>query len=150
MALDFNKYAQEGNQFLNHLANKLGHPKEKSQTAIILKAVLHTLRDRLTISESLDLIAQLPMFLKAVYVDNWKYMERPNKLKTIEDFKEEVKKQQEQLGENQFDWKMPTRDIIKNVLGVISENYLSEGEMKDVMAQLPEEMEGVIKESVKS
>ena len=149
MALDFNKYAQEGNQFLNHLANKLGHPKEKGQTSIILKAVLHTLRDRLTVSESFDLMAQLPMFLKAVYVDNWKYTERPKRLKNIDEFKEEVKKEQEQLGETQFNWEMPTSDIIKKVFGVISSNYLSEGELKDIMAQLPEEMEEVIRESAK-
>lgn len=149
MALDFNKYAQEGNQFLNHLANELGHPQEKAQTAIILKAVLHTLRDRLTVGESLNLIAQLPMFLKAVYVDNWKYMEHPKRIKTAEEFKEEVKKEQEKLGESQFDWKMNTKDIVKKVIAVMSENYLSEGEIQDILAQLPEEMEEVIRDSTK-
>jgi uncharacterized protein (DUF2267 family) len=54
MALDFNKYAQEGNEFLHSLAKELGHEKEINQTAIILKSVLHTLRDRITISESID------------------------------------------------------------------------------------------------
>jgi uncharacterized protein (DUF2267 family) len=146
MALDFDKYAQEGNEFINYLANKLEHPKERQQTAIILKAVLHTLRDRLTIGESLNLLAQLPMALKGVYVDNWKYMEQPKRIKTTEEFKEEVKKEQEKLGESQFNWDMPTKEIVKTVLGAISERYLSEGEVNDIMAQLPEEMEDVIKE----
>ncbi len=94
-----------------------------------------------------DLLAQLPMFLKAVYVDNWKYMEQPLKIKTTEEFKEEVKKEQEKLGENRFDWEMPTKDIVKKVIGVIATRYLSEGEMKDIIAQLPEEMEEVIQGS---
>jgi uncharacterized protein (DUF2267 family) len=75
MAINFNKYAEEGNLFVKNLAKSFGHPDEIGPTGIVLRAVLHTLRDRITISESLSLIAQLPMFLKAVYVDTWKFRE---------------------------------------------------------------------------
>ena len=148
MALDFDKYAQEGNEFINHLAGELGHPNEVGKTSIVLRAVLHTLRDRLTVGESINLLAQLPMMLKAVYVEDWKYSEKPVKLKSIEELKEYVKEEQEKYGETQFNWEEPTREIIATVLRVLSERYLSDGELKDIMAQLPEQMESVIRDHI--
>jgi len=148
MALDFEKYAQEGNEIINHLANELGHPQETPKTSIILRAVLHTLRDRLTVSESINLMAQLPMMLKAVYVDDWKYSDKPVKLKSIEDLKEHVKQEQEKYGETEFNWEESTRSIIETVLRVMSERYLSDGELKNIIAQLPEEMEEVVRSNM--
>jgi uncharacterized protein (DUF2267 family) len=144
MALHFEKYAQEGNIFIKNLANRLGHPEEHSQTGIILRAVLHTLRDRITIAESLNLISQLPMFLKAIYVDSWKYRERPMTYSKIEDFKAQVKKLQEQYGEQGFDWEKPTEDIIKIVFEQLK-TYVSQGEIEDILAQLPKEIEELVK-----
>ena len=49
------------------------------------------LRRRLTLDESFDLLAQLPMCIKAVYVDGWKPALFPDKsIKTLEDFIREV------------------------------------------------------------
>ena len=52
--LPFDKYAQEAQAFLNKLSEDLGHKEEKQRTLIILRAVLHTVRDRITIAESFD------------------------------------------------------------------------------------------------
>lgn len=137
MATNFDKYAQDANRFINSLAARLGHPNETARTAIILRSVLHTLRDRLTVSESLDLLAQLPMFIKGVYVDNWKYLERPTSVSTVEDFKEEVKRHQDLYGEYEFNWNNPTEEIVLAVLDELS-NYTSDGEARHIIAQLPE------------
>lgn len=145
MALNFNKYAQEGNEFIHKLAKELGHPEELGRTGIVLRAVLHTLRDRITISESFNILSQLPMFLKAVYVEQWKYSDRPKTYRKVEDFKAEVKKHQEQFGEQAFDWEKPTEDIIKIVLKTLRDNYINEGELDDIMSQLPEELETLVK-----
>ncbi len=125
------------NQFINSLAARLGHPDETARTGIILRAVLHTIRDRLTINESLDFMTQLPMFIKGVYVDNWKYRERPAQITTVEEFKEEVKKYQDQYGEYRFDWNNSTEEIILAVLDELSK-YTSAGEARHIIAQLPE------------
>ena len=145
--VNFDKYAQEGNLYLKELAEKLGHPDEKGRVSIIMRAVLHTLRERLTISESFNLMSQLPMFLKAIYVDNWKYREKPAKIKDINDFTAEVEKYQSQYGEQEFDWKKPTDEIVKIVFNSLY-SYISKGEAEDVLAQFPEELEPLIKESM--
>jgi len=140
MALNFDKYAQEGNEFINNLATKLGHPQEIARTGIILRAVMHTLRDRLTISESLHLLAQLPMFLKAVYVENWKYIEKPVRFTTLDDLTDEVKKYQDNYGESEFNWEMHTKDIVRTVLEELGK-FISKGESEHIKAQLPQELE---------
>ncbi|MFO8130494.1 MAG: DUF2267 domain-containing protein [Bacteroidales bacterium] len=149
MALHFNKYAEEGNKFLNKLAEELGYPEEKERTGIIMKAVLHTLRDRLTISESMDLLAQFPMFLKAVYVDEWKYLEKPIKIKTQEAFEDYVKMLQKRYGEEQFDWEISTEDIVKTQIALLTK-YISRGEMQDIIAQMPEDIKPLIEEAIKT
>jgi uncharacterized protein (DUF2267 family) len=146
MALQFNKYAEEGNQFVNKLAFELGHPEEKSRTGIVLRSVLHTLRDRITVSESLNLISQFPMFLKAIYVDNWKYLESPLQYSTIDEFSKEVENHQERYGEHDFDWKKSTTEIIQIVLGEMSQ-YISRGEAESIISQLPAELKDLVRES---
>ncbi len=144
MTLHFDKYAQEANEFMNKLAKDLGHPDERNRAGMILRAVMHTLRDRITISESFNVLAQLPMFLKAVYVENWKYSERPATYSKIEDFKNEVKKQQELYGEQDFNWQKSTEEIIHIVMDHLKQ-YISQGEIEDIMAQLPEELEELVR-----
>lgn len=147
MAINFDKFAQEGNLFLKELAQQLGHPEEQARSGIILRAVLHTLRERITMGESLNMLAQLPMFLKGVYVDNWKYSEKPVRINTKEEFFEEVEKHQDQYGEQQFDWKKSTEEIVRIVIKELGK-YVSKGEFEDITAQLPKDLKDIFSESI--
>ncbi len=142
MAINFDKFAQEGNLFLKELSQQLGHPDEQARTGIILRAVLHTLRERITIGESFNLLAQLPMFLKAIYVDNWKYKEKPKRISTKEEFFKEVEKHQDQYGEQQFNWEKSTEEIAGIVVRELGK-YVSKGEFEDITAQLPNELKDI-------
>ncbi|MGM0377598.1 MAG: DUF2267 domain-containing protein [Bacteroidota bacterium] len=144
MSVNFNKYAEEGNAFINHLAKNLGHPQETTRTGIILRAVLHAFRERLTIPESFNLLSQLPMFMKAIYVEGWKYSERPEKFDKKE-FLEEIKRHQDQLGENEFPWKESTEEIVKTVINDLR-TFISKGEIDDILAQLPDDFKELFEE----
>ena len=71
MALNFNQYATEGNTFLKNYTKKMNLGVDKDKAGRILSSILHALRDIIPTEESLQLIAQFPMFLKAVYVNGW-------------------------------------------------------------------------------
>ncbi len=146
MAINFEKAAHEGNEFLNRLAKSLGHPEEKGRTGIIMRSVMHTLRERITIAESLNLLAQLPMFLKGIYVDKWKYQEKPTNIRRKEEFLDAVKNHQAHYGEQDFDWEKSTEDIVKIVLRELG-TYVSNGEFEDIMAQMPPSIKELIRES---
>jgi uncharacterized protein (DUF2267 family) len=146
MAINFNKYAEEGNLFVKNLAKAFGHPEEIGRTGIILRAVLHTLRERITVSESISMIAQLPMFLKAIYVDTWKYREKPARLNK-EAFLKEVERHQDQYGEYEFKWEKSTEEIVKLVLKELG-TYITKGELEDILAQLPEDLKELFTEAM--
>jgi uncharacterized protein (DUF2267 family) len=71
MALEFEKYAMKGNEFINLLAHRLGDT-DRDRAARILRSVFRALRKHLTVEESMELLSHLPMALKGVYVDGWK------------------------------------------------------------------------------
>jgi len=70
MALNFNQFAVEANTFLKTYTKKL-NTTDTEKAGRILSSILHGLRDVISMEESLNLIAQFPMFLKAVYVNGW-------------------------------------------------------------------------------
>jgi len=61
---------------------------------VILKAVLHTLRDRFPINECVHFSACLPLLLKGVYFDGWVPLDKPIKLKTANDFLDAIDRHQ--------------------------------------------------------
>ena len=125
----------------------MDHPDEIGREGIIARSVIHSLRDRITISESFDVIAQLPMFLKAIYVDNWKYLEKPMKFDTVEDFCKEVERRQELQGEQEFNWNKSTEEISQIVFKELGK-HLTEGEAGHVIDQLPKELKTLFEKSV--
>lgn len=143
MAVNFDKFAHEGNEFINELAKKLHQTENKGQVSILVRAVLHVLRDRITIPQSFNLMAQLPMFLKGIYVDQWKYRERPASIRTMQEFCQAVEDEQAKYGEREFDWEASTEELVKAVLEVIGMRYISAGEISDIVSELPAELKQV-------
>lgn len=141
--LQFDKYAQEANHYLKTLAKDLGHPEEEDAASRLLRAVFHTIRERITISESFDLISQLPMFLKAVYVDQWSYQEEPKKYRNAETFIERVEDFQKRYGEDDFKWDQSTEQLIDMTIDSLKV-YLSDGQLEHLKGQLPEEMKSFV------
>lgn len=142
--LSFEKFAQEAHEYVNELGQQLGHPEEKERVLIIWRSVMHTIRDRIHIGESLQLMDPLPMIFKGIYVQNWKYNEKPPKdFDTIEEMKNEVKAMQEQYGEQDFPWKKSTEEIISITVNSLK-RYLSEAQLQHLKGQMPKEVKEVV------
>jgi uncharacterized protein (DUF2267 family) len=73
------------NEWLNELMQELRwDDRERAYHA--LGAVLHALRDRLTVAEAADLGAQLPMLIRGLYYEGWNPSGKPVKERKKEDF----------------------------------------------------------------
>lgn len=137
--MNFEKHAMKGNEFVHRLAIRLGDEKDRDRAARVLRSVLHALRNRLSIEESFQLMAQLPMAIKAIYVDGWSPTHRQAKIKTIADLSEVVRQEGGVSSENDFHHLSDATNAIEAVMKTIAD-YVSAGELHDIVSILPEEM----------
>ncbi len=139
MPLQFEKYAQKGAEFLNNLAISLGDSEDKDRAGRILRSVFHVLRDHLTLEESFQFLSQLPMALKALYVDSWIPQKHVEKGRTLTHFINEVIS--EDGGSSWRDF-TSAEDVLDAVYAVFStlRKHVSEGELHNMEAVLPKDM----------
>ena len=139
MKPNFEKFTQKGQAFINEVAVELGIPDEKGTAYRILRSVLHALRNKIPPQESLQLVAQLPMFIKAVYVDGWQLTKKGNKIRHLDDFLQAVKNEDGTTGEYDFRTSLEIEEAVKCVFTVLK-RHVSEGEINDVIKTLPMEI----------
>jgi uncharacterized protein (DUF2267 family) len=137
--MNFEKHAAKGNEFIHRLAIRLGDEKDRERAGRVLRCVLRALRNHLTIEESFQLMAQLPMAIKAMYVDGWVPNHTHLKTKTVDELAAEVRREDGLSSENDFpgisDALEATRAVIRTVA-----DFVSAGELHDIVAILPREM----------
>ena len=136
MTTPFDKYAMHGNEFLSQLADELYMPNEKERVLHVLKAVLHGIRNRISPEESSQFMAQLPMMVKAVYVDGWQIGKHQKRISTFEEFVDEVYDLSGGYKGLAFGDRMEAERGIQSVFKILK-NYISDGEFNDVLASMP-------------
>lgn len=144
MAMNFNQYAAEGNAFLKDYAREMDLEEDPARAARILTAILHALRELLTPEESVQMIAQLPMFLKAVYVNGWSLKKQKQKVKKLHEFITLVRALDGAAGDVDFDYSDEVAEQYIDATLVYLRKYVSEGEMQDIRGILPKDLKSLI------
>ena len=141
--LHFNKYVQEGEQFIREVAEQTNTPWDSIRAFRLTRVVLHALRNRLPTATSLQLISQLPMLIKAVYVDGWKITDSSKSIRNVGDFIEAVR---EEGGSSLMSNFVNDQEVIQVVQAVfvVLRRHISEGEIEDVLATLPKVLRSMI------
>ena len=138
--LKFDKFTQEAYEYINELASQLGHPEEKERSLTVWRSVMHTLRDRIHFGEALQLSAPLPTIFKGIYVEDWKFNEKPPlDYETVEEMKAEVKKVQKRYGEQDFAWSKSTEDIIATTIRSLK-RFMNNGQLDHLKDQMPKDV----------
>lgn len=145
MALNFNQYASDANSFMKEYAEKLDI-EDKDKAGRVLSAILHGLREVISTEESLQLIAQLPMFLKAVYVNGWSGHKK-QRVKSMIEFIDLIHRFNGVTSVNDFGSDENTIKCIKTTFLVLRK-YISYGELKDIRTELPKELKSLIFEEL--
>lgn len=147
MALNFNKYVKDGEQFVREVATELGTPEDMAKGGRILRSVLHAFRNRISPPESLQMIAQFPMLIKALYVDGWQmHTNEARQLRHLGDFIEAVREAGGRGCINDFVTDYEVEKAIRAVFKVIA-NHVSEGEIRDILGTLPAELKPLLVEA---
>jgi len=102
---------------------------DEQQAFQIIRAVLHTLRDRLTVEEAAQFAAQLPMLLQGVYYHEWTPRGKPIKMRHRQEFLDRVA--------DRLMREHDPEEACRAVFTVL-ERLMSGGEVEDVKSILPE------------
>ena len=123
---------EKAHVWLNELAGELG-TEDRQDAYRALRAVLHTLRDRLGVDEAAQLSAQLPIFVRGVYFENWDPSRTPMTYRDVDTFLAKVGGEMVSHGETEASFAV---DAVARVLS----RHVSEGELADVRAALPTDL----------
>jgi len=99
-----------------------------------LRVTLHRLRDRIPKTEAVQLAAQLPLFIRGVFFEGWKFNAPPTDQRTQSDFIESLTEEFKFGGVSLSD-----REVVSEVFGLLR-TKISEGEIEDVKACLPPQL----------
>ncbi|WP_378182794.1 DUF2267 domain-containing protein [Aquimarina sp. SS2-1] len=143
MALNFNQFAVEANTFLKEYAKEMDLIDDPDRAGRILSAVLHGLREMISIEESIQLMAQLPMFLKAVYVNGWSIKSKKPRIKHMEEFIDLVRSFDGVTSIYDFESNEIAEHYIHTTFFVLR-RYISPGEMQDIRDELPKNLKDMI------
>ena len=125
---------QKTNHWINEISDEL--KVEKHDAYRILRAYLHTIRDRLNVDENAQLAAQLPMVVRGIYFEGWSPRKGPEKLKAeefIEIFSARADLPDEVVAE----------DALRSCTQLLR-RHASEGETEDVLSTMPKDLRRVL------
>lgn len=142
MSLNFNHFAIEANTFMKKYANELQLGYDIDQAGRILSSILHGLRAVIPPEESLQLMAQLPMFLKAVYVNGWTAHDRI-KVKKMYEFIELIREFNGVTAWHDFETDELAEEYLHKTFKQLR-TYISIGELEDIRSELPKDLKSMI------
>jgi uncharacterized protein (DUF2267 family) len=121
------------NRVLREIEEAYGWPKERrNQYYAALRAVLHALRDRLTVEETAQLGAQLPMLVRGIFYAEWDPSKVPMK-QNREDFMQRIREQFPYQIEGSIE------QLERTVLQALR-RYITDGEWDDIKSAMPKDL----------
>jgi uncharacterized protein (DUF2267 family) len=117
--------------WLNEIGDVIGPDRQRCYHA--LRAVLHALRDRLTVDEAAHLAAQLPTFIRGVFYESYRPSDTPLRVRSVEDFIALVNSGLRNIAP------IDAVDATRAVFWTLA-RHITPGEIDDVKQMLPEEI----------
>jgi uncharacterized protein (DUF2267 family) len=128
----FDSTIQTTNVWLNDILERLGW-QESYRAYHALRAVLHALRDRLTVEQAAALAAQLPMLVRGFYYEGWHPHGKPVKERHKEEFLAHV------AAAFRDDPDVDPERVTRAVFQVLAK-HVTAGEIESIKQSLPAEL----------
>jgi uncharacterized protein (DUF2267 family) len=122
--------------WLKEVAEELGDEDRRSAYRA-LRAVLHTLRDRLTVEAAAKLAAQLPTLIRGIYYEDWNPSRTPLAIHDVETFLDHVVMEGRMGGETEA-------SVAVTAVARVLRAHVSPGEIDDVLSVLPDKFRVLI------
>ena len=121
--------------WLSDVSKRIGID-DKHVAYLVLRAVLHALRDRLDADTSAHLAAQLPMLVRGLYYEGWNPRDKPTRM-SYDDFVSHIEAEALLKGTSEAE------DAARAVFAVLW-NQLGDGVMSKIASVLPSDYERLL------
>ncbi len=128
----FDTTIQETNIILKDIEEEFGWEGNRKKAYDLLRAVLQTLRDLLTVEEAVEASAQLPMLVRGIFFEGWKPSKTPRRMSRGELFVEVRKKFMNESDQS-------TENLVQGVLLALG-RHISKGELEDIKSIIPKKL----------
>jgi len=128
----FDTTVHKTHAWLHDIMQELGW-EERHKAYLALRTTLHALRDRLSVEETAQLGAQLPMLIRGLYYEGWNPTGKPEKIRHKTAFLAPIR------DHFRDDWQVDPEEVARAVLKVLTQ-HVSEGEIADIKHCLPTEL----------
>jgi uncharacterized protein (DUF2267 family) len=127
------------NEWLEAVSGNLGGNVDRDVAYNLLRAVLHALRDRLSVDGTAHLGAQLPMLIRGLYYEGWHPSNKPLRVRHADEFVDLV---EEELSTS-------LSDVIGGIGAVFRalEQHLDPGAIDKLLATMPIELRELWRDS---
>jgi len=142
MSLHFYSYARKGYEFIDEVSREL-KTTDTDKVGRMIRCVFRALRNRLTVEEGFNLMAQLPMALKSVFVDGWKLKSEYQKLSHLADFISETIKEDDRSAWRDFSGEEEAKASILAVFKVLTRQF-STTEVEIIIRVLPGDLQKLL------
>jgi len=122
--------------WLKEIAQELG-VEDRVYAYRALRAVLHTLRDRMTVDVAAKFAAQLPTLIRGIYYEDWDPSRTPLPLHDVDAFLAHVASEGRMAGETEA-------SVAVSAVARVLREHVSPGEIDGVLAVLPEKFRVLI------
>lgn len=119
---------QQSQEWLKELCDN-GDLASEAEAYSVLRAVLHQLRDRLTVGEAVDLAQQLPLIVRGVYFEGWRPSHVPEKIRSRQKFLDQV-------ATRLLPHRVSPEQAVRDVFALLA-HHCDPGGIADVIGQLP-------------
>jgi uncharacterized protein (DUF2267 family) len=127
---------EKAHVWLNEIAEELGS-EDRQYAYRALRAVLHTLRDRLTVELAAELAAQLPTLIRGIYYEEWSPARTPLAIHDVDTFLEHVASEGAMGGETEA-------SLAVEAVARVLRRHVSEGEIEHLLTVLPNKLKTLI------
>ena len=132
----FDTTLQTTHAWLHELIGIMGWQHDTQRAYVGLRAVLHALRDRLTVDDTAALAVQLPMLVRGFYFEGWQPHGKPRRLRRKAAFLARVR--EHFPPDADLDAEPLTRGVCQ-----LLRQHLPAGEIEKVKAVMPDELQSV-------
>lgn len=127
----FDRAVHKAHEWLQDLMMELNWD-DRHRAYLALRAVLQTLRDRLSVNDAVALGAQLPLLIRGFYYDGWQPAGKPLKERRREEFLAHIV---DQFPQGNIDPEQTVRAVFK-----LLTHRLPRGEIDAIIGQMPKEI----------